>query len=106
MTDKLAPHLKLLLMIAVPVLLLLILQYRIWLGDAGVVSSRALEQKIAKLHQDNDVQQGENDSLMAEVDDLRSGTSLLEEKAREELGLVRQGESFILFVDPEPARKP
>lgn len=106
MTDKYFPHIKTALFIAVPVLLLLVLQYRIWLDDAGVVASRALEQKIAKLHQDNEVQQSENDALLAEVKDLRSGTSLLEEKAREDLGLVRKGETFILFVDQEPARKP
>lgn len=105
MTDKTALPVKTALLLAVPVLLLLILQYRIWLDDTGIVASRALEQRIAKLHEDNEVKQSENDALMAEVHDLRTGTSLLEEKAREDLGLVREGESFILFVDPQPSTK-
>lgn len=105
MTEKLTPNLKTILILLVPVLLLLLLQYRIWFGDSGVMASRALQHRIAKLHDDNSVQQNENDSLLAEVTDLREGTSLLEEKAREDLGLVREGESFILFVDPEPANQ-
>ncbi|MDK2778519.1 MAG: septum formation initiator family protein [Pseudomonadota bacterium] len=99
-------NLRTLLWIAIPVLLLLILQYRIWFDDSGVIATRALQQKITRLHEDNEVQQSENDALLAEVGDLRSGTSLLEEKAREELGLIRKGETFILFVDPEPAGRP
>lgn len=83
-----------------PLLLLLLLQYRLWFGDSSVQASQALERRIQQLQQDNAVQQSENDALFTEVQDLRDGTSLLEEKAREELGLVREGESFILFVDP------
>ncbi|MCA6061402.1 septum formation initiator family protein [Thalassolituus sp. ST750PaO-4] len=103
MSDKLMPHFRLLIWLVLPVLLLL-LQYRIWLDDSGVVASRQLQQRIALLREDNEVQQSENDALLAEVEDLRHGQTLLEEKAREDLGLVRDGETFILFVDP-PAGK-
>src|SRR5690606_6161081 len=83
-----------------PLLLFLLLQYRLWFGASGAVANNALERRIQQLQQDNAVQQAENDGLITEVQDLRDGTSVLEEKAREELGLVRDGESFILFVDP------
>lgn len=79
-------------------LLLLLVQYRLWFDDTGVVSNKQLERKIAQLQQDNIVQQADNDALNNEIDELRGG-ELVEEKAREELGLVREGESFILFVD-------
>lgn len=99
MADSLRPRLRVLWWL-LPAALLLLVQYRLWFDDTGVVSNHALEQRIALLQQDNDVQQAENDALMTEVLELRDGTALLEEKAREELGLVREGESFILFVDP------
>ncbi|PHS63895.1 MAG: cell division protein FtsB [Thalassobium sp.] len=105
MSDKLMPHLRLLLWVVLPVLLLLVLQYRIWLDDSGVVASRQLQQRIALLREDNEVQQSENDALLAEVEDLRHGQALLEEKAREDLGLVRDGETFILFVDPADGKQ-
>ena len=82
-------------------LLLLVLQYRLWFDDTGVLASRDLQQKTEQLRQDNEVRQNQNRALFAEVKDLKSGSEILEEKAREDLGLVRSGETFILFVDPE-----
>lgn len=89
------------LAIIIPVLLLLIVQYRLWFDDTGVVSSKVLAQKIEQIQLENDFHQSENNKLLAEVTELRQGTDLLEERAREELGLIRKGESFILFADPE-----
>lgn len=80
-----------------PFVLLLIVQYRLWFDDTGLVASKTLKQQIAALEQDNNVHQAENDFLLAEVMELRQGTELLEEKAREELGLIKEGEVFILF---------
>lgn len=87
------------------ILLLLVVQYRIWFDDSGVLASRELQLKIEQLQQDNDVQKDHNDALIAEVKDLKQGSALLEEKAREDLGLVREGETFILFVDPQVKTK-
>lgn len=89
------------LSIAIPLLLLLIVQYRLWFDDTGVVSSKALTHQIEQLQLENDIHQSENNKLLAEVTELRQGTDLLEERAREELGLIRKGETFILFADPE-----
>ena len=87
-------------MLALGLVLLAMVQYRIWLDDTGVLASQDLQQRIDRLQQDNAIQQAENDALLAEVMDLRHGNELLEEKAREELGLIKDGETFILFVDP------
>ena len=84
----------------IPAALLLILLYRLWFDDTGLIASETLQQEIERLQQDNDVQQDQNDSLLAEVKDLKGGNEILEEKAREDLGLVREGETFILLVDP------
>lgn len=84
-----------------PVFIFLVLQYRIFFDDTGLNASHVLEEKIHRLSQDNDIQQQKNQSLMMEVKDLKTGTSLLEETAREDLGLIKEGETFILFVEPE-----
>ena len=80
-----------------PLLLLLLLQYRLWFDDTGLVESASLKQRVTQLEQDNRVQQSENDLLLADVLELRNGTELLEEKAREDLGLIKADETFILF---------
>lgn len=87
--------------IVIAVILLLLLQYRLWFDDTGIVASAELRQDIEQLQQDNEVQLATNHGLRAEVRDLKSGSEILEEKAREDLGLIREGETFILFVDPE-----
>lgn len=85
-----------------PALLLLVVQYRLWFDDTGLIESAALKHQVAKLEQDNAVQQQENDVLLAEVLELRNGTELLEEKAREDLGLIKRDETFVLFSDEAP----
>ena len=90
----------------VALILLFILQYRLWFDDSGVFASRQLEHQIHQLRDENAEQQSINDELMSDVINLRSGDELLEETARENLGLVKDGETFILFADPpetEPA---
>lgn len=89
------------LLIIIPLLLLLVVQYRLWFDDTGVVSSKVLREQIEQLRLENDFHLSENNKLLAEVTELRHGTDLLEERAREELGLIREGETFILFADPE-----
>lgn len=85
--------------IVIPILLILVVQYRLWFDDSGWFASQALKKQIAAITQDNAVHQDENNYLLAEVEELRNGTELLEEKAREELGLIKEGESFILFAE-------
>ena len=82
-------------------LLLGLVQYRIWFDDSGVLANRELQTRIGRIHQDIDVLQDRNHQLQLEIQDLRKGTAILEEKAREDLGLVRKGETLMLFVEPE-----
>lgn len=86
---------------AVAVLLLIVLQYRLWFDDSGVIANRALERQINQLQSANEQQSAENHALLNQVMDLRTGDALLEETAREELGLVKDGETFILFAEPD-----
>jgi cell division protein FtsB len=91
--------LKWILYLSVPVLFILILQYRFWWDDTGVVASWQLQQQMIELEQDIAAQQVRNDWLRGEVDDLHRSDELIEEKAREDLGFIGKDESFYLILD-------
>ena len=88
-----------LLYLVVPLFLALILLYRIGFDDTGIVASWRLEQQIESLSADVDAQQLRNDWLSAEVINLQNSDELIEEKAREDLGFIKQNESFYLILD-------
>lgn len=62
--------------------------------DAGE-TARKVEQNQSK----NNLMIARNEKLRAEVDDLRSGTTAIEERARKELGMIKSGEIFIQITD-------
>jgi cell division protein FtsB len=90
---------KWILSLTIPVLLILLLQYRLWFDDTGVIASWQLQQQMTELDQDIAAQQVRNDWLRAEVDDLHESDALIEEKAREDLGFIGKDESFYLILD-------
>ncbi len=75
------------------------LQYRLWLGEGSLPSVWALEASIEEQQRENDKLATRNQALMAEVNDLRSGLAAIEERARAELGMVRDGETFFLLPE-------
>ena len=77
--------------------LLISAQVRLW-GELRDV--RELRAQLQEQIDDNARLQARNDALAAEVDDLRGGLEALEERARSELGLIREDEEFFLIVDP------
>lgn len=81
--------------------ILVILQYRLWLGHDGLPSLLRLHHAVEKQRQDNNKLEERNSVLAAEVADLKSGLDALEERARSELGLVKPGETFFHVIDPE-----
>jgi cell division protein FtsB len=87
--------------LSVPAVFMLILLYRIWFDDTGVIASWKLEQQIETLSADVETQQSRNDWLSAEVISLQNSDELIEEKAREDLGLIKENESFYLILDKE-----
>ena len=88
-------------MLVLGLFLLGLVQYRIWFDDSGLHASRKLQHDIDHLELDIQALEESNAQYWREVKDLRHGKAMLEEKAREDLGLVQQGETFILFVEPE-----
>lgn len=88
-------------------LILLGLQYRLWIAEGSLAERHRLEQQIAEQAQINHQLQERNAALEREVLDLQSGNKGLEQRAREQLGLIREGETFYQFVDrPEPGSGP
>ncbi len=89
------------ILIAVLILILIGLQYKLWFGDGSlsevVQLTRELEiqkQKLSELEERNKI-------LEAQVLDLQNGLDAFEEKARNDLGMIKQGETFIQLIPRE-----
>ena len=93
--------------LAVALLVVLgLLQYRLWLGNGGMNEVSRLRVEIEKQREANDVLRERNRTLTAEVQDLKKGTTAIEERARTDLGMVGQKETFFQVVTPRQLAKP
>ena len=86
-------------------ILLVLLQYRLWFGDAGVREVNRLQAEIEHQKVENDLLRERNRTLSAEVQDLKKGTTAIEERARTDLGMVGQRETFYQVVTPRGQTK-
>jgi cell division protein FtsB len=77
------------------VLLLLILQWQLWSGRGSVRDVAQLQQKLAETKEANARAVLANERLASEVDDLKQGMEMVEERARQELGMVKPNEVFV-----------
>lgn len=75
-------------------LALLGLQYKLWLGDGSVTQWLHLENKLEAEEQDNKTLAARNRAIEADIFELKSGEQALEEQARYELGMVKEGEVY------------
>src|SRR5687768_13599449 len=78
--------------------LLLLIQYPLWLGKGGWMRAAELEGQVALAHNKNAELLARNAKLDSEVRDLKDGTGAVEERARFELGMVKQNEIFVQIV--------
>ncbi len=85
------------------VALLGILQYRLWFGSGGRQAVEVLDARVQEQRRQNEGLGQRNAALAAEVADLKSGEAAIEERARNELGMIRPGEIFYRVVDDERA---
>jgi cell division protein FtsB len=93
-------------LIGVLLALLFWLQYRLWIGEGSLAEVHNLQREIVAQRQDIAGLRQRNQTLEAEVQDLKHGLEALEERARVELGMIRDGEVFYQVIEapPEPAR--
>ena len=75
-------------------LLILGLQYPMWLGKGGWLQVHELDRQLGAQRDANARLKARNDALDADVRDLKSGREAIEERARSELGMVKQDEVF------------
>lgn len=82
------------------VLLIVLLQVRLWVGEGSFAQVWQLHHQIAEQQVENNQLAERNARLVAEVDNLRQGKGAIEERARMNLGMIRQGETFFWVVNP------
>jgi cell division protein FtsB len=80
------------------VILLALLQYRLWLGQGGMREVSQLREEISVQRTQNEQLRERNRTLAAEVQDLKKGKTAIEERARTDLGMVGKGETFYQVV--------
>ena len=81
--------------------LLIWLQYKIWLQDGGIPEIIQLEQDVEQVELEVKQLRERNQSLDAEVKDLKKGLDAIEERARSEMGMIREGEIYYQVIESE-----
>ena len=84
------------------VVLLLLLQYPLWLGKGSWLKVWDLHRQLEAQRQANQQTQTRNAVLDAEVRDLKQGTAAVEERARSELGMIKRNEVFFQILEAAP----
>jgi cell division protein FtsB len=79
--------------------LLILIQYPLWLGKGGWLRVWELDQQVDAARQKNEEMKARNAKLGSEVQDLKEGTGAVEERARYELGMIREDEIFVQILD-------
>ncbi len=80
-------------------LLLVCIQYPLWIGKGGYLRVRELTQQLEEVKAKNEENRLRNAKLASEVKDLEVGTEAMEERARYELGMIKKNEVFIQVID-------
>ena len=86
------------------IVVLIGLQYKLWVDEDGVRKLANLNSRIDEQQVVNQQMYERNEVLAAEVEDLKSGHNAIEERARMELGMIREGETFFQVIE-EPDSK-
>lgn len=76
------------------IIITVFLQTKLWFGSGGVVSIWQFRQKIVELEQENAKMTERNEILAAEIIDLQTGLAAIEEKSRNDYGLIKKNEIF------------
>lgn len=88
-------------MVLVLLVLLVWLQYKIWLQDGGIPEVLQLQQEVKQVTNEVRQLQERNKSLNAEVNDLKKGLDAIEERARSEMGMIKEGEVYYQVIKPD-----
>jgi cell division protein FtsB len=86
-------------LLGVLIVLFILLQYQLWVGEGNLVEVQRLRAAIETQQAENKRLLARNKALDAEVRDLKEGLAAVEERARNELGMVKEGETFYQIVE-------
>ena len=84
--------------------LIALLQYPLWLGKASWGKVWQTEQEVITARENNKTLQERNDKLEAEVNDLKQGFEAVEERARSDLGMIKQNEILFQIIKNPPSQ--
>ena len=86
-------------LILILIVALTALQYRLWVGEGSIAHVVRLNKEIDKQRAENARLIERNKLLAAEVDALKNGTAAIEARARNDMGMVKEGETYYFVVD-------
>jgi cell division protein FtsB len=81
------------------IILIALLQNRLWNGDGGIGQILEYESRLESLKKEVQESQDRNAGLYAEVLNLRNGSEAIEERARHELGMIKENETFYQIIE-------
>jgi len=85
-------------LLAILLLVLVALQLKMWFGEGGYRDVQRLAERVEQQALENEALAQRNRELQAEVEVLRQGLEAIEERARSELGLIKENEEFYQVV--------
>lgn len=94
------------LLIAILLALFVTLQWQLWFGHGGMRAVWELQRSRDRQLEENRQLEERNQSLEAEVEDLKGGLEAVEERARSEMGMIKEGEIFYQTIDGAQAGAP
>ncbi len=89
------------IILVVLIALLVALQYRLWFGKRSVPDYLTLQNEVEQRQTQNANLAQRNKLLAADINDLKIGLDAIEERARNELGLIKEGETFYRIIPNE-----
>lgn len=90
--------------VAILIVIIVLLQYRLWFGEGSLEQVAQLKREVVRQEAENTRLAERNRILMAQIEELRHGLESIEAKAREDMGMIKKGETFYLIVDEEDAK--
>jgi cell division protein FtsB len=85
-------------MIATLIICLLGLQYRLWVGEGSLANVARLEREVKQQQAENARLRERNNILAVEVDNLKNGLDSIEERARNDVGMIKKDETFFMVL--------
>lgn len=85
-------------MIATLIICLLGLQYRLWVGEGSLANVAQLERDVKQQQAENARLRERNNILAVEVDNLKNGLDSIEERARNDVGMIKKDETFFMVL--------